>query len=64
VLQTSRPFKIGLWRGTRQIKDSIAKKTKERWPGSRKHGQLPFNLDERLMDNEQPYRWVKFGDIK
>ena len=28
------------------------------------HGQLPRNLDEKLMDNEQSYRWLKFGDIK
>jgi len=23
---------------------------------------LPGNLDEKLEDNEQPYRWLKFGD--
>jgi hypothetical protein len=47
-------------RGTRQIKDSIAEKTKERWPGRRMHGQLPHNLDEKMVDNEQSYRWLKF----
>jgi hypothetical protein len=30
----------------------------------RKHGQLPRRLDEKLVDNEQPYRWLKFADIK
>jgi len=64
VLQTARLLKIELQRGTRQIKDRLAKKTKERWPGRRKYGQLPSSLDERLVDNEQSYRWVKFGDIK
>jgi hypothetical protein len=28
------------------------------------HGQFPCNLDEKLVDNEQSYRWVKFGDVK
>jgi hypothetical protein len=27
------------------------------------HGQLPCNLDEYLVNNEQSYRWLKFGDI-
>ena len=28
------------------------------------HGQFPCNLDEKLVDNEQSYQWLKFGDIK
>jgi hypothetical protein len=28
------------------------------------HGKLPRNLNEKLVDNEQSYRWLKFGDIK
>ena len=28
------------------------------------HGQLPRNLDEKLVDVEQSYRWLKSGDIK
>ena len=28
------------------------------------HGQLPSNLDEKLVDIEQSYRWLKSGDIK
>ena len=44
--------------------ESIAEKTKERWHGKRMHGQLPRNLDEKLVDIEQWYRWLKSGDIK
>jgi len=25
---------------------------------------LPCNLDEKVVDNEQSYRWLKSGDIK
>jgi len=46
------------------MKDSIAEKTKERWHGKRMHGQLSRSLDEKLVDNEQSYRWLKYGDIK
>ena len=28
------------------------------------HGQLSRNLDEKLVDIEQSYRWLKSGDIK
>jgi hypothetical protein len=27
-------------------------------------GQIARSLDEKLMDNEESYRWLKFGDIK
>jgi hypothetical protein len=37
--------------------------TKERWQGKRMHGQFPRNLDKKLVDNEQSYRWLKFGNI-
>jgi hypothetical protein len=46
------------------MKDNIAEKTKEKWPGKRRHGQLPRNLYEKLVDIEQSYRWLKSGDIK
>jgi hypothetical protein len=29
----------------------------------RMHGQFPRSL-EKLLDKEQSYRWLKFGDIK
>ena len=44
--------------------ESIAEKTKERWQGKWMHGQLPRNLDEKLVDIEQSYLWLKSGDIK
>jgi hypothetical protein len=28
------------------------------------HGQFPRSLDEKLVDNEQSYRWLKFVDIE
>ena len=28
------------------------------------HGQLPRNLDEKLVDIEHSYRWLKSGDMK
>jgi hypothetical protein len=64
MFQTARSLKRELQRGTRQIKDSIAEKTRERWQGKRIHGQFPCNSDEKLVDNEQSYLWLKFGDIK
>jgi len=64
VLQTAKCLKTKVQRGTRQIKESIAEKTKERWRGKRMHGQLPRNLDEKLADNEQSYQWLKSGNIK
>ena len=48
---------IIIQRETRNMKDSIAEKTKERWHRKRMHGQLPRNLDEKLVDTEQSYRW-------
>ena len=39
-------------------------KAKERWHGKRMRGQLPRNVDEKLVDIEQSYRWLKSGDIK
>jgi len=64
VLKTARCLKIEVQRETRKMKDSIAEKTKERWHRKRMHGQLPRNLDEKLVDIEQSYRWLKSGDIK
>ena len=64
VLQTARCLKTEVQKETRKMKDSIAETVKERWHGKRMHGQLPRNLDEKLVDNEQSHRWLKFGDIK
>ena len=40
ALQTAVSLKIELHRGTRQMKDITAEKTKERWRGKRIHGQF------------------------
>jgi hypothetical protein len=60
MVRTARSLKRELQEGTRQIKDSIAEKTKERWRGKGMHGQFPRNLHEKLVDNEQSYRCLKF----
>ena len=64
MLQTATCLKTEVLRETRKMKDSRAKKTKERWHGKRMHRQLPRNLEEKLVDIEQSYRWLKSGDIK
>ena len=64
VLQTARCLKTEVQKETRKMKDTIVEKTKERWHGKRMNGQLPRNLDEKLVDIEQSYRWLKSGDIK
>jgi len=64
VLQTARYLKTKVQRETRKMKESIVEKTKERWQGKRLHGQLPRSLDEKLVDIEQSYRWLKYADIK
>jgi hypothetical protein len=62
--QTARSLRTELQKGTRQVKDSIAEKTKQRWRGKRMHGRFPRSLDGKLVDSEQSYRWLKFGNIK
>jgi hypothetical protein len=64
VVQTARYLKTEVHRETRKMKDSVAEKTKERWHGKRMHGQLPRSFDEKSVDTEQSYRWLKYGDIK
>jgi hypothetical protein len=49
---------------TKRIKTTIARNLKERWEAKRLHGQFPRSLDERLINKEQSYQWLKFGDIK
>ena len=64
MIQAARCLKTEVQKQTSKMKDSIAEKIKERWHGKKMHGQLPRNLDERLVDIEQSYRWLKSGDIK
>jgi hypothetical protein len=63
MVQTAGSLKRELQRGKRQSKDSIAEKIEEIWWGGRMHGKFPRNLGEKLVDNEQSYRWLKFGNI-
>jgi hypothetical protein len=49
---------------TNNIKTTIARNLKERWEAKRLYGQFPRSLDEGLINKEQSYRWLKFGDIK
>jgi hypothetical protein len=37
---------------------------KERWRGKRLLGQFSRDLEEKLVDNEQSYLWLKFGSIR
>jgi hypothetical protein len=53
--QTARCLKIEVERGTRQIKDGIVGGKKERWEWKKMYGQLPCNLDEKLVDNKHSY---------
>jgi ubiquinone biosynthesis protein UbiJ len=55
VLQTARLLSTELQRETRQIKESIAEKTKERWRAKGMHEQLEHNLEEEL-DGKQSFR--------
>ena len=64
VLQRVRCLKTEVQKETGKVKESIADKTKEKWQGNRMHGQLPRNLDEKLVYIEQSYRWLNSGDIK
>jgi len=52
VLQTARCLTTEVQKETRKMV-SIAEITKKRWHGKRMHGQLPRNLDEKLVDIEQ-----------
>jgi len=63
VLQIARCLKTEVQKETRKM-DSIVEKTKERWHGKRMNGQLPRNLDVKMVDIEQSYRWLNSGDIK
>jgi len=64
VLQKARCLKTTVLRETRKMKDSIAGRTQERRHWKRKHGKLPRDLDKKLVDIEQSYRWLKSDNIK
>jgi hypothetical protein len=64
LLQTANKFKKSFQSETKQLKNIITQNTKGKWREKRMHGQFPRSLDEKLVDKEQSYRWLKFGDIK
>jgi hypothetical protein len=64
LLQTANEFKNSFQSETQQIKNKITQNIKGKWREKRMHGQFPCSLDEKLVDKEQSYRWLKFGDIK
>jgi hypothetical protein len=64
LLQTANNSKKSFQSETKQIKNTITQNLKEKWEEKRMHRQFPRSLDEKLVDKEQSYRWLKFGDIK
>jgi len=50
--------------GNKKNKGEHSGENERKMARKKMHGQLPLNLDEKLVDIEQPYRWLKSGDIK
>jgi hypothetical protein len=63
LLQTANKFRKSFQYETKQIK-KITQNIKVKWKEKRMHGQFPRSSDEKLVDKEQSYRWLKFGDIE
>jgi hypothetical protein len=40
------------------------KNTNEKWGWKRVRAEFPRSLDDMLVDREQTYWWLKFGDVK
>jgi hypothetical protein len=64
LFHTATNLQKSLQSDTKQIKTTITRNMKERWEAKRLHGLFPRSLYEGLIDQEQSYRWLKFGDIK
>jgi hypothetical protein len=64
ILQTAESFKTEVQTGTRRIKDITAEKTNEGRQWKRTHEQFPRSLHDKVVDNEQSYGQLKFGDNK
>jgi hypothetical protein len=41
----------------------MSQNIKEKLDERRMHGEFTHSLNEKLVDKEQSYRWLKFGDI-
>jgi hypothetical protein len=64
LFHTATNLRKSLQNDTKQIKTTIARNMKKIWVAKRLHGQFPQSLHEGLIDKEQSYRSLKFGDIK
>ena len=64
ILHNARNIKEKLEKWKMRINDIITEKIKDRWQRKRMHGQFPLSLDEKLVDNEECYRFRKFWDVK
>jgi hypothetical protein len=64
LLQTANKIKKSFQSETKQITNLITQNIKGQWEDKRMHGQFPRSLDEKIVDKEQSYRWLKFGDSK
>jgi hypothetical protein len=64
LLQTTNKFKKSFQSETKQIKNIVTQDIQGKREERRMHGQFPRSLDEKLVDKEQSYRRLKFGDIK
>jgi hypothetical protein len=62
LIQTANKCKKYFQNETKQIKN-ITQNMKGKWEEKGMHGQFPRSLDEKLVDKEQSYRWLTFGDI-
>jgi ribosomal protein S4 len=64
MLQTYNKFKKSFKNETKQIKNIITQNKKRKMGRKKYHGPFLRSLDEKLVDKEQSYLWLKFGDIK
>jgi hypothetical protein len=64
LLQTANKCKKSFQSETKHITNIITQNLKEKWEEKGMHGQFPRSLDKKLVDKEQSYQWLKFGDIK
>jgi hypothetical protein len=60
-LQTANKFKKSFQNETKQIKNKITQIVKGKREEKTINRQFPRSLDEKLVDKEQSYRWLKFG---
>jgi CRISPR/Cas system-associated protein Cas7 (RAMP superfamily) len=64
LLQPVNNIKKSFQSETKQVMNLTAQNIREEREGKGIYGQFPCSLDEKLVDKEQSYRWLKFGDIK